>query len=156
MSDLALAIRQKRDRWRDDESRQETSLCFSPAIRSSRVSIGPLIAGCCQASFCPPPARRERGWRGDRRVVSGLDDIAVMGQTIEQCGRHLCVSEDSRPFAEGKVGCDDGGAPHVFLRCAAVGDDRFTLTAIRAAGVHHNSCSHYDLQLLRLISESCE
>jgi hypothetical protein len=40
-------------------------------------------------------------------VVSGLDDIAVMGQTIEQCGRHLGVSKDARPFAEGKVGGDD-------------------------------------------------
>jgi hypothetical protein len=26
-------------------------------------------------------------------VVSGLDDIAVVGQSIEQCGRHLGVTE---------------------------------------------------------------
>ena len=40
-------------------------------------------------------------------VVSGLDDIAVMGQAIEQRGGHLGVAEDARPFAEGEVGGDD-------------------------------------------------
>ena len=40
-------------------------------------------------------------------VVSGFDDIAMMGQTIEQCGRHLGVGEDGRPFAEGEIGGDD-------------------------------------------------
>jgi hypothetical protein len=36
-------------------------------------------------------------------VVAGLDDVAVMGQPIEQCGGHFCVSEDARPFTEGKM-----------------------------------------------------
>jgi hypothetical protein len=40
-------------------------------------------------------------------VVSGLDDIAVMGQPIEQCSGHFGVSEDARPFTEGKVCGDD-------------------------------------------------
>jgi hypothetical protein len=30
-------------------------------------------------------------------VVSGFDDIAVMGEAIEQSGRHLGVGEDARP-----------------------------------------------------------
>ena len=44
-------------------------------------------------------------------VVSGLDDIAVVGQSIEQRGGHFGVTEDARPFTEGKVcGDDDRGA----------------------------------------------
>jgi hypothetical protein len=39
-------------------------------------------------------------------VVSGLDDIAVVGQSIEQRGGHFGVTEDARPFTEGEV-CDD-------------------------------------------------
>jgi hypothetical protein len=42
-------------------------------------------------------------------IVAGLDDIAVMGQAVEQCGSHLCVAEHARPFAEGKIGGDDDG-----------------------------------------------
>ena len=30
-----------------------------------------------------------------------------MGQAIEQCGRHLGVREDARPFTEGEVGGED-------------------------------------------------
>ena len=37
-------------------------------------------------------------------VVSGLDDLAVVRQTIEERGGHLGVAEDGRPFAEGQVG----------------------------------------------------
>ena len=40
-------------------------------------------------------------------VVAGLDDVAVVGQAIEQGGRHLGITEDARPFTKGKVGGDD-------------------------------------------------
>jgi hypothetical protein len=40
-------------------------------------------------------------------VVSGLDDVAVVGQAIEQRRRHLGITEDARPFAEGEIGGDD-------------------------------------------------
>ena len=40
-------------------------------------------------------------------VVAGLDDVAVVGQAIEQRGGHLGIAEDARPFAEGQVGGDD-------------------------------------------------
>ena len=44
-------------------------------------------------------------------VVAGFDDVTMMGQAIEQCGGHLGVAEDARPFAEGEVsGDDDRGA----------------------------------------------
>ena len=42
-------------------------------------------------------------------VVAGLDDIAVVGQSIEQRGRHLGVAEHTRPFTEGEIGSDDDG-----------------------------------------------
>jgi hypothetical protein len=40
-------------------------------------------------------------------LVAGLDDLAVMGQAIEECGGHLGVAEDARPFAEGEIGGDE-------------------------------------------------
>ena len=40
-------------------------------------------------------------------LVAGLDDLAMVGQTVEQGRGHLGVAEDGRPFAEGEVGGDD-------------------------------------------------
>jgi hypothetical protein len=52
----------------------------------------------------------ERGNLRRATVVAGLDDVAVMGQAIEQRGGHLGVAEHAGPFAEGEVrGDDDGG-----------------------------------------------
>jgi len=42
-------------------------------------------------------------------VVSGLDDIAVAGEAIEQRGGHLGIFEDARRFTEGKIRGDDDG-----------------------------------------------
>src|SRR3954447_26580521 len=42
-------------------------------------------------------------------LVAGLDDLAVMGQSIEERGRHLGVAEHGRPFAKGEIGSDDDG-----------------------------------------------
>ncbi len=40
-------------------------------------------------------------------LVAGFNDVAVMGQPVEQRGGHLGIAEDGRPFAEGEVGRDD-------------------------------------------------
>ena len=40
-------------------------------------------------------------------VVAGLDDVAVMGQPVEQRGGHLGVAEHAGPFSEGEIGGDD-------------------------------------------------
>jgi len=40
-------------------------------------------------------------------LVAGLDDVAVMGEPIEQGRGHLGVAEDVGPFAEREVGGDD-------------------------------------------------
>jgi hypothetical protein len=40
-------------------------------------------------------------------VVAGLDDVAVMGETIEQSRCHLWIAEYTRPFAKGEVCRDD-------------------------------------------------
>src|SRR3954447_5252192 len=37
-------------------------------------------------------------------LVAGLDDLAVMGQPVEQRGHHLGVAEDARPFGERQIG----------------------------------------------------
>ena len=40
-------------------------------------------------------------------LVAGLDDLAVMGETIEERRRHLRITEHARPLAESEVGGDD-------------------------------------------------
>jgi hypothetical protein len=46
-------------------------------------------------------------------LVACLDDIAVVGQPIEQCGGHLGVAEYARPFTEGQIGGDDDGGAFI-------------------------------------------
>jgi len=44
-------------------------------------------------------------------VISGLEDVASVGQPIEQSCGHLGVAEDRGPFTEAEVGRDgDAGA----------------------------------------------
>ena len=43
--------------------------------------------------------------------VSGLDDLTVMCEAVEQRGCHLGIPEDRDPFAELKVGGDDDACP---------------------------------------------
>lgn len=42
-----------------------------------------------------------------KAVVSCFKDVAVMGEPVEQGGRHLGIAEDTGPFAEAQVGRDD-------------------------------------------------
>lgn len=56
--------------------------------------------------------RRIGGWRSDTvleapALVAGLDDFAVVGEPVEQCGGHLGLAEDRWPFSERQVGGDD-------------------------------------------------
>ena len=44
-------------------------------------------------------------------VIAGLQNVAAMGEAIEQGGGHLGVAEHAGPFAEAQVrGDDDAGA----------------------------------------------
>jgi hypothetical protein len=56
-----------------------------------------------------PAFRRHRRAHLQRPTPCGLclDDIAVMGQAVEQRSGHSGVAEDVRPFAKGEVGGDD-------------------------------------------------
>ena len=38
--------------------------------------------------------------------VAGFDDLAVMGEPVEERGGHLGITEDGGPFAEAEVGDD--------------------------------------------------
>ncbi len=40
-------------------------------------------------------------------VVPGFEDVAMMGEPVEQGGRHLCIAEHAGPFTEAEVGGDD-------------------------------------------------
>src|SRR6202142_817606 len=40
-------------------------------------------------------------------VVSGFEDVAAVGKTIKQRGRHLRVAEHGGPLAEAEIGRDD-------------------------------------------------
>src|SRR5277367_4214597 len=48
-------------------------------------------------------------------VVSGFENVAAVGKTIEQRGRHLGVAEHSSPLAEAEVGRDDDAGALVEL-----------------------------------------
>src|SRR5208283_3496969 len=58
--------------------------------------------GSLLSSFCRGGARLEA-----EAVVAGFDDMAVMRQAIEQCGRHFRIAEHAGPLAEAQVRCDD-------------------------------------------------
>ena len=40
-------------------------------------------------------------------VIAGFDDVAMVGQAVEERGGHFPVVEDLGPFTEGEVGGDD-------------------------------------------------
>jgi hypothetical protein len=40
-------------------------------------------------------------------VIASFQDVAVVGETVEEGRRHLGVAEDGGPFAEAEIGGDD-------------------------------------------------
>ncbi len=44
-------------------------------------------------------------------VIARLDDVAMMYDTIEQCGCHFLVSKDRGSFTKGKIGGNDHLGP---------------------------------------------
>src|SRR5271168_3969945 len=48
-------------------------------------------------------------------VVSGFEDVAAVGEAVEQRRRHLRIAEDSGPFAEAEVRRDDDAGVFVEL-----------------------------------------
>ena len=85
---------------------------LTPILGGARVALAPAeLVGVAQ------PGRARIGelrccWRSGAvleapALVAGLDDVAVMGEAVEQRGRHLRIAEHARPFAEGEIGGDD-------------------------------------------------
>ena len=64
------------------------------------------------------PARRQPGLAVSESpgLIAGLDDMAMMGQTVEQGGSHLGIAEDATPLGEGQIGRDDHAGTLVELR----------------------------------------
>src|ERR1700722_8824600 len=63
-----------------------------------------------------------RGFGGFRRavleteaVVSGFENVAAVGETVEQRGRHLGVAEHGGPLAEAEISRDDDAGALVEL-----------------------------------------
>src|SRR5580700_1190352 len=48
-------------------------------------------------------------------VVSGFENVAAVGETVEQRGRHLGVAEHGGPFAEAEISRDDDAGALVEL-----------------------------------------
>jgi hypothetical protein len=48
-------------------------------------------------------------------VVSGFENVAAVGETVEQRGRHLGVAEHGRPLAEAEISRDDDAGALVEL-----------------------------------------
>src|SRR5271154_2297147 len=48
-------------------------------------------------------------------VVSSFENVAAVGETVEQRGRHLRVAEHGGPFAEAEIGRDDDAGSLVEL-----------------------------------------
>ena len=46
-------------------------------------------------------------------VIAGFDDVAMLGEAVEQRGGHRRVVEDPGPFTEGKVGSEDPAGARV-------------------------------------------
>lgn len=69
---------------------------FSPGFGFGQVLCGLLFlfaagSGCLEAEA----------------VIAGFEDVAVMGQSVEQCSGHLGIAEHAGPFAEAEVRRDD-------------------------------------------------
>ena len=39
--------------------------------------------------------------------ITGLDDVAVMGQTVEHGSRHFCIAKNLWPICKGEIGGDE-------------------------------------------------
>ena len=48
-----------------------------------------------------------------RRSVAGVEDFAVMRESVEKSCGHRAIAEDAGPFAKGEIGRDDDRSPFV-------------------------------------------
>jgi hypothetical protein len=71
-------------------------------------------------------------------LVSGLQDVAVVGQAVEQVGDHFRINENRRPFLEGQVRCDDHRGSFVEPACLGSG---FPTTVLSARTYMPSGCA---------------
>ena len=80
-----------------------------------RVAFCAARSGAARGVPVDPPGQPGRSMAGAGlravleapTLVAGFDDLAVMGEAVEQRGGHLGVAEHRGPFSEGKVGGND-------------------------------------------------
>jgi hypothetical protein len=73
------------------------------------------VSGFGQSMIVLPLFLRRYGCTGfeAEAIVSGLQNVATMGQAVEECGRHLGIAEDGGPFAEAQFRGDDHASAFV-------------------------------------------
>ena len=74
-------------------------------------------SGLGQGLGCLLPFSGSHGGAGleAEAVIAGFQDVASVGQAVEERGGHLCITEDCGPFAEAEVGGDDDAGALVEL-----------------------------------------
>ena len=77
-------------------------VCGSGVRQVPRFLLGG-VGGLCRAVF------------EAEAVVSGFENVASVGETVEERCRHLGVAEHCSPFAEAQVGRDDDAGALVKL-----------------------------------------
>ena len=73
------------------------------------------VSGFGQCMIVRPLFLRRYGCTGfeAEAVVSGLQDVAKVGQAVQECGRHLGIAEDRGPFADAQIRGDDNAGAFV-------------------------------------------
>src|SRR6266566_3799755 len=83
--------------------------------RAPRVAQCPHERRSGARGRCLFAHRGKPGWHSGAvfeapALVAGFDDFAMMGQAIEERGRHLGVAKHTGPIAKGQIGGDDDGS----------------------------------------------
>src|SRR5271154_2346441 len=77
-------------------------------VSGSGVRQVPRFLLCGFGGFCRAVLEAEA-------VVSGFENVAAVGESVEQRGRHLGVAEHSCPLAKAEIGRDDDAGALVEL-----------------------------------------
>ncbi len=75
------------------------------------------VSGLGQGRGCLLPFSGSHGAAGleAEAVIASLEDVAAVGQVVEERSGHLCITQDCGPFAEAEVGLDDDAGELVEL-----------------------------------------
>src|SRR5205814_3416497 len=102
--------------WKRDPSQASGQACpGSEQEGPARVAQCPHQRRSGARGRCLFAHRGKPGWHSAAvfeapALVAGFDDFTMMGQTIEERGRHLGVAKHTGPIAKGQIGGHDNGS----------------------------------------------